>query len=78
MKINSGSNLILINIQASLEVCINRDVKGHYFKAKMKNISDFTGISSPFEEPLTNENTVNTSELNVQEATMKCLDFIKN
>jgi adenylylsulfate kinase len=76
-QINSESNLIMINIQASLEVCMNRDVKGHYLKARTNNLSDFTGISSPFEEPLTIENKVNTDKLSIQEATMKCMNLIK-
>jgi len=77
-QINSESVLIMINIQASLEVCINRDVKGHYLKAKMHNLSDFTGISSPFEEPLAIENTINTDDISIAEATQKCLDLIMN
>lgn len=77
-QINSGSDLIMINIQASLEVCMKRDVKGHYLKAKMNNLSEFTGISSPFEEPIELENTINTDDISIGEATQKCLDLILN
>jgi adenylylsulfate kinase-like enzyme len=68
----------MINIQASLEVCIKRDVKGHYLKAKMHNLTEFTGISSPFEEPLEFENTINTDHISVIEATQKCIELIIN
>jgi adenylylsulfate kinase len=68
----------MINIQASLEVCIKRDVKGHDLKAKMHNLTEFTGISSPFEEPLAFENTINTDDISIAEATRKCLALIMN
>ncbi len=77
-QINRESDLIMINIQASLEVCIRRDVKGHYLKAKMHNLTEFTGISSPFEEPLEFENTINTDKISIGEATQKCMDLIMN
>jgi adenylyl-sulfate kinase len=77
-QINQESDLIMINIQASLEVCIKRDVKGHYLKAKMHNLTEFTGISSPFEEPLAFEDTINTDDISVGEATQKCLELIQN
>ena len=77
-EINKDLDLVMIHTQASLEVCIKRDVKGHYLKAKMQNLSDFTGISSPFEEPEVFEKTVDTNELSIVEATRICLEFIIN
>lgn len=47
---------------ASLEVCESRDVKGLYTKARAGIIPQFTGISSPYEEPETPELRVNTGE----------------
>ncbi len=38
-----------------LEVCIQRDVKGHYQKAIKGEIENFTGISDPYEPPLSPE-----------------------
>ncbi len=40
-----------VYIDCPLEVCEQRDVKGLYAKARKGEIKDFTGISSPFEEP---------------------------
>lgn len=45
-----------------LEVCEQRDVKGLYKKARIGEISNFTGISSPYEVPLSPELVVNTAE----------------
>ncbi|MEM6766058.1 MAG: adenylyl-sulfate kinase [Bacteroidota bacterium] len=43
----------LVYINASLETCEERDVKGLYKKARAGEIKSFTGIDSPFETPLT-------------------------
>jgi adenylyl-sulfate kinase len=40
-----------IHVAASVETCAKRDVKGLYEKAFRGEISDFTGVSSPYEEP---------------------------
>jgi len=74
--INTESELIVIYIHATLEVCVKRDVKGQYFEAKKQNISNFTGISSPFEEPVLFNKAINTVELNILEATEKCMELI--
>jgi adenylylsulfate kinase len=42
-------------VDASLETCEARDPKGLYKKARAGEISDFTGISSPYEPPETSE-----------------------
>lgn len=49
-----------IYCDTALEVCESRDVKGLYKKARAGQITDFTGISSPYEAPNNPELTVNT------------------
>jgi adenylylsulfate kinase len=56
-------------IDCPLEVCEARDVKGLYKKARNGEISDFTGISSPFEVPLNPELTVNTHLMQAKQST---------
>lgn len=46
-----ADDYILIYVQASLETCEQRDVKGLYKKARAGEIKGFTGIDSPFEIP---------------------------
>lgn len=41
-----------VYLRCPLEVCIQRDVKGHYQKAIKGEIENFTGISDPYEPPL--------------------------
>ncbi len=49
-----------IYTKCSLEECERRDPKGLYAKARAGEISDFTGISAPYEEPLRPELVVET------------------
>ncbi len=46
-----GDAYFEVYIDCPLEVCEQRDVKGLYAKARRGEIKEFTGISSPFEEP---------------------------
>lgn len=49
-----------------LEVCEERDVKGLYKRARAGEIKDFTGISSPYEEPVAPELAVDTGALSLE------------
>jgi bifunctional enzyme CysN/CysC len=59
---------IEIHVDTPLEVAEDRDVKGLYKKARRGEISNFTGISSPYEAPEAPELTISTVELNAEEA----------
>ena len=56
-------DFIEIYCECPLDVCEQRDVKGLYAKARQGVIRDFTGISSPYEQPETPELAVNTATL---------------
>lgn len=60
-------NFIEVFVDCPLEVCEARDVKGLYAKARRGEIPNFTGISSPFEEPQSPDVTVKTAELSIDE-----------
>lgn len=49
---------IEIYVDTPLEICEARDVKGLYAKARRQEIADFTGISSPYQPPLTPDITL--------------------
>ncbi|UKS24996.1 adenylyl-sulfate kinase [Paenibacillus sp. HWE-109] len=55
-------------VSCSLEACETRDPKGLYRKARNNEIADFTGISSPYEEPIAPDLVVPTDRLNVDES----------
>lgn len=59
---------LLVHVSTPLEVCEARDRKGLYAQARAGRISDFTGISSPYEEPQDADVTIDTSRLSVEDA----------
>ncbi|HPD95687.1 MAG TPA: adenylyl-sulfate kinase [Tenuifilaceae bacterium] len=64
-----GDNLFFeVFIDADVETCSKRDVKGLYSKARQGIISDMTGISAPYEVPENPRLTIKTSETTVSEA----------
>ena len=63
-------------IEADLEICENRDPKGLYVKARNGEISDFTGISAPYEKPKNPELVIDTGEQGIGESTTKLLSYI--
>jgi adenylylsulfate kinase len=75
-EIIGKENFIEVYINASVETCEGRDVKGLYEKARKGEIKDFTGISAPFEAPENPEIEINTSELSINESVQKVLDYI--
>ncbi|MCF6285954.1 MAG: adenylyl-sulfate kinase, partial [Candidatus Hydrogenedentes bacterium] len=70
-------DFIEIYCAASLEVCESRDVKGLYKKARSGEIPEFTGISSPYEEPVNPEIVVNTGELSLDDCAKKVIECLK-
>ena len=69
-------NFIEVYINASVDTCEERDVKGLYQKARNGEIKDFTGISAPFEAPESAEIEINTAQLSIDESVQKVLDYI--
>jgi bifunctional enzyme CysN/CysC len=63
-------------VNAPLEVCEQRDVKGLYAKARAQEIKEFTGVSAPYESPLKPELELRTDQLTIQESVAKILEFL--
>jgi adenylylsulfate kinase len=63
---------------ASLEVLIERDVKGLYRKAIAGEIEHFTGVSDPYEPPLEPEVTVHSDRETVEESLATILDALED
>ncbi|MFQ5593565.1 MAG: adenylyl-sulfate kinase [Anaerolineae bacterium] len=62
-----------VYVKCPVEVLVDRDVKGLYAKALAGEIQNFTGISDPYEEPLTPEVVVETDTESVDESLTKIL-----
>jgi adenylylsulfate kinase len=65
-----------VYINAPLDVCETRDIKGLYKKARAGMIHDFTGIDSPFEPPVNPGVEIKTESLSVEESTRQLLDYV--
>ena len=66
-------DFVEVYTKCSLEVCIERDVKGMYKKAMRGEIKEFTGISDPYEEPLDPEILLETDKETPEESVRKVL-----
>lgn len=51
----------LIFVDAPLEICRQRDVKGLYARAQAGQIQQMTGIASAFERPVSTDSTISTA-----------------
>jgi len=69
-------NFIEIYCFCPLPVCEQRDVKGLYKKARLGEITDFTGISSPYEEPENPELKIDTSQLTLEESVQQVISLL--
>ena len=67
-KIIGKENYYEIFINADLETCEKRDVKGLYKKARNGEIKNFTGIDSEYEKPNNPSLEINTSQLSIEES----------
>lgn len=67
------NNFVEVYVNAPLEVCEMRDVKGLYAMARAGEIRAFTGIDDPYEEPLNPDIVCYTAEETVEESVTKVI-----
>jgi adenylylsulfate kinase len=66
-------DFVEIYVDAPLQVCEDRDVKGLYKRARAGEIKQFTGIDDPYEPPLNPEVHCHTDQESVEESVVKVL-----
>ncbi|CAJ1001673.1 adenylyl-sulfate kinase [Brevibacillus aydinogluensis] len=66
-----------IYVKCPLEECERRDPKGLYRKARSGEIAEFTGITSPYEEPLSPELIVESGTQSVEESVQIVLRYLE-
>jgi adenylylsulfate kinase len=71
-----ADDYIEIFVNAPLEVCEKRDVKGLYEKARQGKIKGFTGIDSPYEAPQHPTLEIKTDEVSIDDAVETVYQFI--
>lgn len=67
---------IEVYVNTPLEICEQRDPKGLYKKVRSGELQHFTGIDSPYEEPLYPELNVETAGRSPEECVQLILDFL--
>jgi sulfate adenylyltransferase len=75
--VGAVGGFVLVYVATPLEVCEERDRKGLYAKARAGTITEFTGISDPYEEPQAPELTVDTTELDPEEAAQEVILYLE-
>ncbi len=70
-------DFIEVHVECPVDVCEQRDVKGLYKKARAGEIKEFTGVSAPYEAPLTPELTIDTSEQSVDASARQILAYLE-
>lgn len=71
-----GGRVHSVFIHADLAVCEKRDVKGLYKRARAGELPEFTGISSPFEEPAAAQLTIDTDAQDVAACTGQLYRYV--
>ena len=75
-KIMGDGDFLEIWVNASVETCEGRDVKGLYKKARAGEIPEFTGISAPYEEPTNPELVIDTNGQTIDESVAHLISLL--
>lgn len=71
-------NFVEVFVHASLDECEKRDVKGLYKMARKGEIKNFTGVSSPYENPKSPDLVIHTEENSIEESAQFIYTHVKN
>ncbi|OIQ86704.1 putative adenylyl-sulfate kinase [mine drainage metagenome] len=77
-KLVPAGDFIEIYCRCPLEVCEQRDVKGLYRKARQGLITDFTGISSPYEAPESPDLILDTAILSLEDSVAQVMALLRH
>ena len=75
-EIIGADDFMEIYVSTPLEECERRDVKGLYARARRGEIKEFTGVSAPFEAPLSPDIEIDTSALDIEESVEKIISAV--
>ena len=73
-----GKDFIEVFVDTPIEECIKRDPKGLYKKALNGEIKEFTGISSPYEKPVSPDIYINTTKNDIISSVELIIKFLKD
>ncbi len=73
-----SDDFIEVYVKCSLETCEERDPKNLYKRARDGEIKNFTGIDSPYEEPLNAEIVVDTDKYDIYECADQIIEYLNS
>ena len=76
-EIMGDGDFVEVWVDASVETCEGRDVKGLYKKARAGEIPEFTGISAPYEEPSKPELVIDTNGQTIEESVAQVVSHLQ-
>jgi sulfate adenylyltransferase len=76
-RVRPPAVFLLVHVKAPLDVCEARDRKGLYARARRGEIADFTGISSPYEEPLDADVVIDTTITSAADGARRVRDALE-
>jgi adenylylsulfate kinase len=71
-----GDAMLGIHLDAPVEVCEARDVKGMYARARRGELQDFTGVSAPYEPPADPALRLHTGHEEPAESARRVIDLL--
>lgn len=74
--LSEDDDFIEVFVDASLEVCEQRDPKGLYKKARAGTIPNFTGVNAPYERPENPEIHVRTDDTSLDDCVAQIVDYL--
>ena len=75
--VEEHGSFVEVFVEASVEECARRDVKGLYEKAFRGEIAEFTGVSDPYEPPSSPELVLRTEDESPEESAQRVLDKLE-
>ena len=76
VRVELGERFVEVFVKASLEACAQRDPKGLYAMALKGQIGEFTGVSDPYEEPLSPELVLETEQQTKEESAARLIEYV--
>lgn len=75
-RMMAPGRFVEVYVNAPLEICEQRDVKGLYARARAHELEEFTGVSAPYEPPATPEIELRTDQQTVSECVGRILEHL--
>ena len=75
-EIVGKEDFLEVYISTPIEECERRDVKGLYARARKGEVKNFTGISAPFEAPVSPDIAIDTSKIPLEESVRTLTELI--